>query len=94
MANPTEATIQIASAASDPVATDQTLRGLAFGAEQDAEHRDDHQDQHRPLRDVPQRHSGVADALLGIIGALVAIPVAAAIKLLFDELLTPRLDER
>ena len=33
-------------------------------------------------------------ALLGIIGALVAIPVAAAIKLLFDEVAAPSLDER
>lgn len=31
-------------------------------------------------------------ALLGIVGALVAIPVAAAIKLLLDEVLSPRLD--
>jgi predicted PurR-regulated permease PerM len=36
----------------------------------------------------------IGGALLGIIGALVAIPVAAAIKLLLDELLVPRLDER
>jgi predicted PurR-regulated permease PerM len=31
-------------------------------------------------------------ALLGIIGALVAIPVAAAAKLLFEEIAVPRLD--
>jgi predicted PurR-regulated permease PerM len=35
----------------------------------------------------------IGGALLGIIGALVAIPVAAAIKLLFDEVTTPRLEE-
>jgi predicted PurR-regulated permease PerM len=33
-------------------------------------------------------------ALLGIIGALVAIPVAAAAKLLFEEIAAPRLDAR
>jgi len=32
-------------------------------------------------------------ALLGIIGALVAIPVAAAVKLLLEEVATPRLDQ-
>ncbi|HEX3511443.1 MAG TPA: AI-2E family transporter [Solirubrobacteraceae bacterium] len=32
-------------------------------------------------------------ALLGIVGALVAIPVAAAIKLLYDEIALPRLEE-
>ena len=32
-------------------------------------------------------------AVLGLIGALVAIPVAAAIKLLLDEIATPRLDQ-
>jgi predicted PurR-regulated permease PerM len=32
-------------------------------------------------------------ALLGIIGALVAIPVAAAILLLAEEVLYPRLDQ-
>jgi predicted PurR-regulated permease PerM len=31
-------------------------------------------------------------ALLGIIGALIAIPIAAAIPLLTDEVLVPRLD--
>ena len=31
-------------------------------------------------------------ALLGIIGALVAIPVAAAVKLLLEEVAKPRLD--
>ena len=33
-------------------------------------------------------------ALLGIIGALVAIPIAAAIKLLMEEIVAPSLDER
>ncbi|HEY0517532.1 MAG TPA: AI-2E family transporter [Solirubrobacteraceae bacterium] len=32
-------------------------------------------------------------ALLGIVGALVAIPVAAAVKLLHDEIMQPRLEE-
>ena len=36
----------------------------------------------------------IGGALLGIIGALVAIPIAASIKLLMDEVLSPRLDER
>jgi predicted PurR-regulated permease PerM len=36
----------------------------------------------------------IGGALLGIIGALIAIPVAAAIMLLLDETLVPRLDER
>jgi predicted PurR-regulated permease PerM len=31
-------------------------------------------------------------ALLGIIGALIAIPVAAAVKLLLEEVAAPRLD--
>jgi predicted PurR-regulated permease PerM len=31
-------------------------------------------------------------ALLGIIGALVAIPIAAAAKLLFEEIAAPRLN--
>jgi predicted PurR-regulated permease PerM len=34
----------------------------------------------------------IGAALLGIVGALVAIPVAAAIKLLIDQLAAPRLD--
>jgi nucleoside-diphosphate-sugar epimerase len=33
-------------------------------------------------------------ALLGIIGALIAIPVAAAIKLLIEEVAAPSLDKR
>jgi len=33
-------------------------------------------------------------ALLGIVGALVAIPVAAALKLLHDEIAAPRLENR
>ena len=32
-------------------------------------------------------------ALLGVVGALVAIPVAAAVQLLAREILFPRLDE-
>ncbi len=36
----------------------------------------------------------IGGALLGIIGALVAIPFAAAIKLLFDEVAAPALDKR
>ena len=32
-------------------------------------------------------------ALLGIVGALVAIPIAAAVKLLLDEITLPRLEE-
>jgi predicted PurR-regulated permease PerM len=35
----------------------------------------------------------IGGALLGIVGALVAIPVAAAIQLLVQELLFPRLDQ-
>jgi predicted PurR-regulated permease PerM len=35
----------------------------------------------------------IGAALLGIVGALVAIPIAAAVKLLIEELATPRLDE-
>jgi predicted PurR-regulated permease PerM len=35
----------------------------------------------------------IGGALLGIIGALVAIPVAAAVKLLYDEIWLPRLDD-
>jgi len=35
----------------------------------------------------------IGGALLGIIGALVAIPVAAAVKLLHDEITLPRLEE-
>jgi predicted PurR-regulated permease PerM len=35
----------------------------------------------------------IGGALLGIVGALVAIPVAAGIQLLVQELLFPRLDE-
>jgi predicted PurR-regulated permease PerM len=34
----------------------------------------------------------IGGALLGIVGALVAIPVAAAVKLLLEEVATPRLD--
>jgi predicted PurR-regulated permease PerM len=36
----------------------------------------------------------IGAALLGIVGALVAIPVAAALQLLAQELLFPALDER
>ena len=36
--------------------------------------------------------TAIGGALLGIIGALVAIPVAAAIKLLLDEVAAPSLD--
>jgi predicted PurR-regulated permease PerM len=36
----------------------------------------------------------IGGALLGIIGALVAIPIAASIKLLMDEVLGPRLQQR
>jgi predicted PurR-regulated permease PerM len=36
----------------------------------------------------------IGGTVLGIVGAFVAIPVAAAIMLLLDELLAPRLDER
>jgi predicted PurR-regulated permease PerM len=35
----------------------------------------------------------IGAALLGIVGALVAIPVAAALQLLAQELLFPALDE-
>ncbi len=35
----------------------------------------------------------IGGALLGIVGALLAIPVAATIKLLLDELALPRLDQ-
>jgi predicted PurR-regulated permease PerM len=35
----------------------------------------------------------IGGALLGIIGALVAIPIAAAAQLLTEEVLYPRLDE-
>jgi predicted PurR-regulated permease PerM len=35
----------------------------------------------------------VGGTLLGIIGALVAIPVAAAIKLVLEEVTLPRLDQ-
>jgi predicted PurR-regulated permease PerM len=35
----------------------------------------------------------IGGALLGIIGALIAIPVAAAIKLILEEVSYPRLDE-
>ena len=35
----------------------------------------------------------IGGALLGIVGALVAIPVAAAIQLITEEVLYPRLDE-
>lgn len=35
----------------------------------------------------------IGGALLGIVGALVAIPIAAAIQILMEELLYPRLDE-
>jgi predicted PurR-regulated permease PerM len=35
----------------------------------------------------------IGGALLGIIGALVAIPVAAAVKLLYDEIMLPRLED-
>ena len=34
----------------------------------------------------------IGGALLGIVGALVAIPIAAAVQLLIQELLLPRLD--
>ncbi|HET9071673.1 MAG TPA: AI-2E family transporter, partial [Acidimicrobiales bacterium] len=36
----------------------------------------------------------IGGVLLGIIGALVAIPVAAAVKLLLEELAAPRLEQR
>src|ERR1700755_2144682 len=36
----------------------------------------------------------IGGALLGIVGALVAIPIAAALQLLTQEVLYPRLDER
>ncbi|HVQ98375.1 MAG TPA: AI-2E family transporter, partial [Mycobacterium sp.] len=36
----------------------------------------------------------VGGAMLGIVGALLAIPVAAAIQLLVQEVLFPSLDER
>jgi len=36
----------------------------------------------------------VGGSLLGIIGALVAIPIAAALKLITVEVLIPRLDRR
>ena len=35
----------------------------------------------------------IGGALLGIIGALVAIPIAAALQLVTQEILYPRLDE-
>ena len=35
----------------------------------------------------------IGGALLGIVGALVAIPIAAALLLLTEEVLYPRLDE-
>jgi predicted PurR-regulated permease PerM len=35
----------------------------------------------------------IGGALLGIVGALVAIPIAAALQLLTQEVLYPRLDE-
>jgi predicted PurR-regulated permease PerM len=35
----------------------------------------------------------IGAALLGVVGALVAIPVAAALQLLVSELLFPTLDE-
>ncbi|WP_187369149.1 AI-2E family transporter [Baekduia soli] len=37
--------------------------------------------------------TALGGALLGIVGALVAIPVAAAVKLMLDEVMTPRLDD-
>jgi predicted PurR-regulated permease PerM len=36
----------------------------------------------------------IGGALLGIIGALIAIPIAAAIKLVLEEVSYPRLDTR
>jgi predicted PurR-regulated permease PerM len=36
----------------------------------------------------------IGGVLLGIIGALVAIPVAAAVRLLLNEILIRRLDEK
>jgi predicted PurR-regulated permease PerM len=35
----------------------------------------------------------IGGTLLGIVGALIAIPIAAAIKLLYDEIATPHLDK-
>jgi predicted PurR-regulated permease PerM len=35
----------------------------------------------------------IGGAMLGIVGALVAIPIAAALQLLTQEVLYPRLDE-
>jgi predicted PurR-regulated permease PerM len=35
----------------------------------------------------------IGGALLGIVGALVAIPIAAALQLVTQEILYPRLDE-
>ena len=35
----------------------------------------------------------IGGALLGIVGALVAIPIAAALQLMIQEVLYPRLDE-
>jgi predicted PurR-regulated permease PerM len=35
----------------------------------------------------------IGGAILGIIGALVAIPIAAGLKLLLEEVAAPRLDE-
>ena len=37
--------------------------------------------------------TALGGALLGVVGALVAIPVAAAVKLLLDEMMTPRLED-
>jgi predicted PurR-regulated permease PerM len=35
----------------------------------------------------------IGGALLGVIGALIAIPIAAAIKLVLEEITFPRLDD-
>jgi predicted PurR-regulated permease PerM len=35
----------------------------------------------------------IGGALLGIVGAIVAIPVAAAVKLLYEEISLPRLED-
>jgi predicted PurR-regulated permease PerM len=36
----------------------------------------------------------IGGALLGIVGALVAIPIAAALKLLHEEITMPRLEDK
>ncbi|BBX47554.1 hypothetical protein GCM10009641_17510 [Mycobacterium cookii] len=44
-------------------------------------------------QNTPQQRVLIGGALLGIVGALVAIPIAAALLLLTQEVLYPRLDE-